>query len=354
MENRSEGASPAGTIESIDTVRSRWAADPRRMVVTGAGGFIGSHIAEQLTGLGQAVVGVDNFATGRRENVAGLEERATGSPGEFTLQVADVRKFDDCMAFCEGTDVVFHQAALGSVPRSIANPRASFQSNVDGLFNVLEAARLQGVSTVVFASSSSVYGDARTLPMREDTIGLPLSPYAATKRINEVTMQAYCTSFDIAVVGLRYFNVFGPRQDPAGPYSAVIPRWTDALLNGKRPQIYGDGETSRDFCPVANVVQANILAAERAPQETGAVFNVGLGRQTSLRELFRALQRGLSARGVKGLPEEPEYIDFRPGDLPHSRADISSARCRLGYSPAVDFATGLESTLDWALARPKA
>ena len=333
-------------------VQEELAAKPRHWLVTGAAGFIGSHLVESLLALGQSVRGVDDFSTGHRENLHDVARRVGDDAfARFELLEGDVREPDVCAKACDGAPLVLHQAALGSVPRSVADPVTSFTANVTGFANLLEAARAAGCPRFVYASSSSVYGDHPGLPKVEAEVGEPLSPYAATKAIDEVWARVYFRSYQMPVVGMRYFNVFGPRQDPNGPYAAVIPRWIETVLRGEAPTIYGDGETSRDFCPVANVVQANLLAA-RAPDEAlGQAFNVALGGRTNLAELFLRIRDGLAARGVDCVGMRAVHEDFRAGDVRHSLADLDAARERLGYAPEVDFAAGVDLTLDWYLER---
>ena len=317
---------------------------PRRWLVTGAAGFIGSHLVETLLGLGQHVVGLDNFATGSRANV---EAASAAHPDRFRFVEGDIRSVDDCRAACEGADVVLHQAALGSVPRSIKDPLATHATNVDGFVNMLVAARDAGIGRFVYASSSSVYGDHPGLPKVEDEIGTPLSPYAVSKRVDELYARTFQDHYDFQTVGLRYFNVFGPRQDPDGPYAAVIPRWLGEMIAGEESTIFGDGETSRDFCYVANVVQANLLAALAGSEATGTVYNVALGDRTTLNELFRMLGDGLVAEGALDATPAPAYADFRSGDVRHSLADTSAAREALGYRPTHPIGPGLRETVAW-------
>ena len=329
-------------------VREQLRAAPRTWLVTGAAGFIGSHLVEELLGLDQEVRGLDDFSTGSRANLDDVAERVGPERfARFHFALADIRDADACEAACVGAPLVLHQAALGSVPRSLADPKQSFAANVTGFVNLLEAARAAGCERFVYASSSSVYGDHPGLPKVESEIGEPLSPYAATKAIDEVWARTYFRSYETSPVGLRYFNVFGPRQDPHGPYAAVIPRWIEAFVAGEVPRIFGDGETSRDFCPVANAVQANLLAALSPPEARGRAFNVALGGRTNLNELFAQLRDGLAARGVDCRGAEAVHEDFRPGDVRHSLADLGQAREILGYAPEVDFAAGIERTLDW-------
>jgi UDP-N-acetylglucosamine/UDP-N-acetylgalactosamine 4-epimerase len=339
-------------IDVYDRRRRELRAEPRCWLVTGAAGFIGSHLVENLLALGQRVVGLDNFATGSRENLSRVEQ-ALGSPAawrRFRFIEADIVDPQACGEAAAGADYVLHQAALGSVPRSIEDPRATHLVNVDGTLNVFLAAIAAGVRRVVYASSSSVYGDGASLPKREPAIGEPLSPYAASKRMGEIYANVLGRTHGLCAVGLRYFNVFGPRQDPAGPYAAVVPRWCDKLARGEPAVIFGDGETTRDFCPVLNVVQGNILAATADGALAGRVYNLALQQRISLAELYRALRSGLSERGFPCADLEPEYREFRPGDIRHSLADIGAASRDLGYTPRVSLLQGLDSVMDaWVL-----
>jgi len=341
-----------------DEIREELRREPRCWLVTGAAGFIGSHLVEELLRLGQEVRGLDDFSTGSRSNLEDVERRVGRAAWDsFRLFEGDLADAALCRAACAGAPLVLHQAALGSVPRSLADPAASFHANVVGFGTILEASRAAGSERFVYASSSSVYGDQAELEKREASLGSPLSPYAASKRMDEVWANALQRSLGVAVTGLRYFNVFGSRQDPDGPYAAVIPRWIEAFRCGEVPRIFGDGETSRDFCPVANAVQANVLAAlgpvRSAPEDaaSGRSFNVALGGRTTLSELFRLLRDGLARRGLDCAGVEPVHDDFRPGDVRHSLADLSDARSILGYEPDVDLGTGMGITLDWYLAR---
>lgn len=303
-------------------------------LITGGAGFIGSHLVETLVGLGQRVRVLDNLATGKRENLTRFLDR-------IDLRIADLNDADAMKDACAGMDVVLHQAALGSVPRSIADPRATHRANVDGTLSALLAARDAGVKRFVYASSSSVYGDHPGLPKVEAAIGKPLSPYAASKRINEIQAQVVQDTYGLECVGLRYFNVFGPRQDPNGPYAAVIPRWLSALREDRVCEVYGDGETSRDFCFVKNAVQANLRAALAPASATNAVYNVAVGARTTLKELYAALRDAVAtqhpAAARATLVEKP----FRAGDVRHSLADIALARTQLGYEPTHDIHAGL-------------
>ena len=319
-------------------------ARPQTWLVTGAAGFIGSHLVGALLAGGQRVVGLDNYATGHRSNV---EAASRGAGDRFRMVEGDIRDPDACREAVAGADVVLHQAALGSVPRSIADPLATDAVNVHGFLNVAWAAKEAGVRRLVYASSSSVYGDHPALPKVEAEVGAPLSPYAVSKKTNELYARSFADHYGMGVVGLRYFNVFGPRQDPDGPYAAVIPRWFRALADGRPCTIYGDGETSRDFCYVANVVQANLRAA-RAPGASG-VYNVAYGEQTTLNELYAAIRDRIALRQPEAVDLDPVYADFRPGDVRHSLADVSRARRDLGYRPSHSVAEGLAEAADWYL-----
>jgi UDP-N-acetylglucosamine 4-epimerase len=337
-------------------VAARVRAAPRRWLVTGAAGFIGSHLTETLLGLGQDVVGLDNFSTGQRANLADVRARVGAAAwARFTLIEGDITDLATCRAACAGAALVLHQAALGSVPRSLENPLATHAANVDGFVNMLVAARDAGVARFVYAASSSTYGDHPALPKVEDVIGRPLSPYAATKLINEIYAEVFGRCYGLPAIGLRYFNVFGPRQDPDGPYAAVIPRWAASMLQGLPCRIHGDGATSRDFCFVANAVQANLRAAlvEDAPA-VGQVYNVAVGARTSLTELHALLAEALQAARPGLAVAPPQYGDFRAGDVRHSEADVGKARQLLGYAPSHDLRAGLQASAPWYATRPQA
>lgn len=331
------------TMDLDHALRSRQAA----WLVTGAAGFIGSHLVQTLLSAGQHVRGLDNFATGHRSNLDDVRGRVGEEAwGRFDFIEGDIRDRAACAAAVAGIDHVLHQAALGSVPRSIADPLTSHDSNATGFANVIDAARLAGVKSFVYASSSSVYGDEPNLPKVEGRIGRVLSPYALTKLHNELTAEVYRRSYGFGSVGLRYFNVFGPRQDPNGAYAAVIPRWTAAMIAGDPVLINGDGETSRDFCYVANAVQANLRAALFAPAGENHLLNVAVGDRTSLNQLFDLLRDALGRDGV--VYDRPaEHHDFRPGDVRHSLADTSAAAGLIGYAPTHRIAEGLDEALPW-------
>lgn len=326
---------------------------PRQWLVTGGAGFIGSHLVQWLLEHDQRVRVLDDLSTGTRANL----DAVRAAVGQTRWQaceviVGDIREPAVCAAATKDCELVLHQAALGSVPRSIADPASTHAVNVDGTVNVLLAARDAGVRTVVFASSSSVYGDDTHAIKREDVLGRPLSPYALSKRVCELYADTFHRTFGVRTVGLRYFNVVGPRQRPDGPYAAVVPRWIAALTSGAVPVVYGDGSTSRDFCPVANVVQANILAALGGDDAAGRVFNVALGRRTTLLELFAVLRTQVAEAGHDCANTRPIHHDFRPGDVRHSLADVTEATTWLGYQPQIDLPTGLALAVRNALQPP--
>ena len=327
--------------------------DPsERYLVTGAAGFIGSNLVEELLRQGQRVVGLDNFATGHRHNLEDAVARAGEEAADrFTFVEGDIRDPEVCAQACEGVAVVLHQAALGSVPRSISLPVQTHEVNATGFLYMLLAARDAGVRRFIYASSSSVYGDHPALPKVEEEVGVPLSPYAITKKTNELYARTAHDHYGLETIGLRYFNVFGRRQDPDGAYAAVIPKWIGQLLGGDRPIVHGDGETSRDFCYVANVVQVNLLAALAPSPQPGAVYNVAYGERTTLNELYALLVEGIAAERDQPLPYAPQYGPFRPGDIRHSLADISRAREHLGYTPTHSVRDGLAETLAWYCAQ---
>lgn len=326
------------------------AARPRTWLVTGCAGFIGSNLVEALLKLDQVVVGLDNFATGHRRNldeVAGLVGAKRWA--RFKLIEGDIRELAACQAATAGVDYILHQAALGSVPRSLNDPLTTNEVNVTGFLNMLVAARDAGVAGFVYAASSSTYGDHPALPKVEEHIGNPLSPYAVTKYVNELYADVFARSYGFKSIGLRYFNVFGKRQDPAGAYAAVIPKWVAAMMQDQDIVINGDGETSRDFCYIENVVQANLLAATADEAEKDQVYNVAVGGITTLNTLVEHLKDILGTLGVV-YAREPVYGEFRAGDVRHSQADIGKATRRLGYAPTHDIRSGLEVAMPWYVA----
>lgn len=334
---------------NLAALGQRLLARPGRWLVTGSAGFIGSHLVETLLRLGQTVVGLDNFATGHRRNID--EVRSLVTPEQWLRHCfieADIRDPVACREACRDVDFVLHQAALGSVPRSLVNPLATNAANVDGFLNMLVAARDAGVKRFVYAASSSTYGDHEALPKVEDQIGRPLSPYAVTKLVNELYAGVFARCYAFPSIGLRYFNVFGARQDPEGAYAAVIPRWTRAMLLGEPVTINGDGETSRDFCFVDNAVQANLLAATTDdPAAVNQVYNVAVDDRTSLNRLFEILRDSLAERRPEVRSLRPTYGDFRPGDVRHSQADITKARRLLLYAPSHRLEEGVRASMAW-------
>lgn len=316
-------------------------------VVTGAAGFIGSNLVEALLASGQRVRALDNFSTGHRRNLDAVRLCVDDSNwARLDVVEGDIRDVDLCRCVVDGADHVLHQAALGSVPRSLADPLATNDVNIVGFLNVLDASRRSEVRSFTYAASSSTYGDDPNLPKVEDRIGKPLSPYAVTKLVNEHYADVYAKAFGFSATGLRYFNVFGRRQDPNGPYSAVIPKWITAMLRHQAVHINGDGHTSRDFCYIENVIQANIRAALAPETVRGQVFNVALGDRNSLNELFGTLRTLLSEHG-HDYTASPIYRDERPGDVRHSQADISKAQRQLGYAPTHTLEDGLREAIDW-------
>ena len=333
-------------------IASSLSARSSTWLVTGAAGFIGSNLVESLLRQGQTVIGLDNFSTGFQRNLDEALAAVPGASDRFTMVTGDIRDRDTCEAIVKGVDVILHQAALGSVPRSMADPLASHDSNVTGFINLLDAARRAEVGRFVYAASSSTYGDDPTLPKREDRIGRALSPYAATKLIDEIYAGVYAQAFGYLATGLRYFNVFGPRQNPGGAYAAVIPKWADAMLADEVVTINGDGETSRDFCYIANAVQANILAALAPDDAQGQIYNVAVGGRTSLNQLFGLIRDGLAEHQVH-YDRKPAYGEFRPGDMRHSEADISKAERLLDYRPDFDIEAGMKASLPYYLQRSR-
>ncbi len=324
-------------------------------MVTGVAGFIGSNLLQELIALGQTVVGVDNFSTGHRAN---LDEVLAGPlPGSahFRMVEGDIRDLDTCRTACEGADYVLHHAAFGSVPWSMDDPLRTNAVNVDGFVNMLVAAKDAGIKRFVYASSSAVYGDTPDQPQLEDRLGRPLSPYAASKTTNEIYALAFQMSYGLQSIGLRYFNVFGRRQDPAGAYAAVIPRWIATLLRGERCRIFGDGETTRDFCYVANVVQANLLAATvEDPNATAQAYNVACAESVTLNHLFHLMRDRLALSDPQLSHAVPQYDPFRPGDIRFSCASIEKARRMLSFSPSHDVGQGLAEALDWYVEKANA
>ncbi|MFQ7901484.1 NAD-dependent epimerase/dehydratase family protein [Stutzerimonas degradans] len=321
---------------------------PKTWLITGVAGFIGSNLLEILLKLDQRVVGLDNFATGHQRNLEEVQSLVTSEQwARFKFLQGDIRRLDDCRKACEGIDYVLHQAALGSVPRSINDPITTNGANIDGFLNMLVAARDAEVKSFTYAASSSTYGDHPGLPKVEDVIGKPLSPYAVTKYVNELYADVFARTYGFSTIGLRYFNVFGKRQDPDGAYAAVIPKWTAAMIKGEDVFINGDGETSRDFCFIENTVQANLLAATTIDEAArNQIYNVAVSGRTDLNKLFAAIKSSVTENGV-AYAKEPVYRDFRAGDVRHSQADIGKAQRLLGYAPQFDIQAGLAQAMPW-------
>ncbi len=330
-------------------VKEMLANKPKNWLITGAAGFIGSHLVEHLLLLDQKVIGLDNFSNGKNENLDQVKEAVSADQWErFSFMGRDIRDLDACRKLSSGIDFVLHQAALGSVPRSLADPVNFNDNNITGTLNMLIAARECKVRRFVYATSSSVYGDNPTLPKVEDGIGAPLSPYAVTKYVGELYAGVFSRCYGMETVGLRYFNVFGPRQDPNGAYAAVIPKWIADMIQGNAVYINGTGETSRDFCFVENVVQANILAATTENQEAiNQVYNIAVNARTTLNQLCEMLRSRLELYYAHLKEFKPTHRDFRPGDIMHSHADIAKARRLLGYHPTHIIEDGLDIGIGW-------
>jgi UDP-N-acetylglucosamine/UDP-N-acetylgalactosamine 4-epimerase len=324
-------------------------AAPKSWLITGVAGFIGSNLLETLLRLNQRVTGLDNFATGHQRNLD--EVQSLVNPAEwanFTFIEGDIRDLVTCRQACRGSDYILHQAALGSVPRSLEDPITTNGANIDGFLNMLVAARDAQVKRFVYAASSSTYGDHPALPKVEDAVGKPLSPYAVTKYVNELYAEVFALNYNFPSIGLRYFNIFGRRQDPEGAYAAVIPKWIAAMIQNEAVFINGDGETSRDFCYIENAVQANLLAATSVhPKTVNQVYNVAVGERTTLNQLYQNLRDNLVSRYPHLQNAQARYRDFRPGDIRHSLADISKANTLLGYQPSHRIGEGLHEAMDW-------
>jgi UDP-N-acetylglucosamine 4-epimerase len=328
-------------MTTYEKLQRKLRRSPKKWLVTGTAGFIGSHLSETLLQLNQKVVGLDNFSTGTPANLEDLQSSLSiKQRRQFKFIEGDITSDIDCKRACRGVDYVLHQAALGSVPRSFVDPLSTHLANTTGFLKILLAAQKAKVKRVVYASSSSVYGDEKTLPKREGKTGTPLSTYAVSKVSDELYARVFGRGYGQEIVGLRYFNNFGPRQNPKGPYAAAIPLWIISLLRGEETSIYGDGKTSRDFCYVANTVQANLLAAT-SKAATGNVYNISVGKRTSLNNLHRQL------RLLTGNKARPEYRPFREGDVKHSLADIRAAKRDLGFLPTHAIEEGLEFTVEW-------
>jgi len=336
-------------MTAYESLKQKLHAESKTWLVTGVAGFIGSNLLEALLKLNQRVVGLDNFSTGHQRNLD--EVKALVAPEQwanFSFIQGDIRTLDDCRRACNGVDYVLHQAALGSVPRSIEDPINTNQNNIDGFLNMLVAARDAKVKRFVYAASSSTYGDHPDLPKVEDKIGKPISPYAVTKLVNELYADVFAKTYGFKTIGLRYFNIFGRRQDPDGAYAAVIPKWISAMIKNQPVYINGDGETSRDFCYIENTVQANLLAATASNEDaTNQVYNVAVGDRTSLNQLYFHLRDNLAEKIAHLKDAQPVYRDFRAGDVRHSLADISKGNNLMGYQPTHRIGEGLKEAMDW-------
>lgn len=332
-----------------DLILENLQATPKKWLVTGVAGFIGSNLLETLLLKDQIVFGLDNFATGHQRNLDEVQSLVGAERwSKFSFIEGDIRRKEDCLKACAGVDYVLHQAALGSVPRSINDPITTNGTNIDGFLNMLVAARDAKVQSFTYAASSSTYGDHPGLPKVEDVIGKPLSPYAVTKYVNELYADVFAKTYGFKTIGLRYFNVFGKRQDPNGAYAAVIPKWTAAMIANEAVTINGDGKTSRDFCYIKNAVQANILAASAPDELRNQIFNVAAGARTDLNHLFACIKETLAEIGIN-YHLMPQYRDFRSGDVRHSQADINKSRNILGYDPRYRLLEGLREAVPWYL-----
>lgn len=335
-------------MTSYETLKKTLLSQPKVWLVTGVAGFIGSNLLETLLKLDQSVVGLDDFSTGHQSNLNEVQQQVSPAQwARFKLVTGDIRVLDDCQLACQGVDYVLHQAALGSVPRSLNDPITTNSTNIDGFLNMLVAARDAKVSSFTYAASSSTYGDHPGLPKVEDVIGKPLSPYAVTKYVNELYADVFFKCYGLNTIGLRYFNVFGKRQDPDGAYAAVIPKWIAGMFNNEDVYINGDGETSRDFCFIENTVQANLLAATTTEAAArNQVYNVAVSGRTDLNKLYAALQNELKLNGI-AYDKAPVYREFRAGDVRHSQADISKIQSLLGYAPEFNIEQGIAKAMPW-------
>ncbi|MCS6095036.1 NAD-dependent epimerase/dehydratase family protein [Shewanella baltica] len=334
-------------MTKYEQIQKELIASPKVWLITGVAGFIGSNLLEKLLLLNQKIIGLDNFSTGHQRNLDEVKSQVSDAQWlNFKFINGDIRNPSDCALAVQGVDYILHQAALGSVPRSIADPITTNATNITGFIHMLQAAKEANVKSFTYAASSSTYGDHPALPKLEDNIGNPLSPYAVTKYVNELYAGVYARTYGFKSIGLRYFNVFGKRQDPDGAYAAVIPKWTASLIIGDDVFINGDGETSRDFCFIENTVQMNILAATAPDTAKDQVFNVAVGDRTTLNELYDAIQLALNENGLS-VESRPIYRDFRAGDVRHSQADISKAKSILGYHPEFKIFEGISKAMPW-------
>ncbi len=338
---------------TYEEIRENLLMKPNTWLITGVAGFIGSNLLETLLNLNQHVVGLDNFSTGTIKNLNDVRNSLHEDKWQnFKFIEGDIRNIKDCCIACEGVDYILHHAAIGSVTRSIENPIFTNENNITGFLNMLVAARDAKVKQFVYASSSSVYGDHPVLPKVEENTGKPLSPYAVTKYVNELYADIFLRVYDLKIIGLRYFNVFGPRQDPDSSYAAVIPKWFRSLLHGEPLYINGDGETTRDFCFVDNVIQANIISAcVRSENAIGHIYNIAFSEQNTLKQLFYLIRDEVLKHNVGAAGIEPVYREFRAGDIRHSLADISKAKKLLGYHPKYSLRDGIGKAAEWYIAK---
>jgi len=336
-------------VSNYQEAKVQLKSSPKVWLITGVAGFIGSNLLEHLLKLDQTIVGLDNFATGHQHNLDEVQSLVTEAQWQkFHFIEGDIREYETCISAVKGVDYVVHQAALGSVPRSIADPIASNSANISGFLNVLQASKEEGVKSFTYAASSSTYGDHPALPKVEENIGAPLSPYAVTKYVNELYAGVYARSYGFRTIGLRYFNVFGKRQDPNGAYAAVIPKWIAALISGEDVYVNGDGETSRDFCFIENTVQMNILSATANEEAKGQIYNVAFGVRTTLNQLYQIIKFELQSNNLE-VNSNLIYRSFRAGDVRHSQADISKAKGNLDYQPLYSLRDGIAKAVNWYL-----
>lgn len=334
-------------MTKYEKIQQELIRNPKSWLVTGVAGFIGSNLLEKLLKLGQTVVGLDNFSTGYQKNLDEVKSLVSKTEwSRFNFIEGDIRDYTTCEMVVSGVDFVLHQAALGSVPRSISDPISTNASNIDGFLNMLHAAKEAKAKSFTYAASSSTYGDHPALPKIEENIGNPLSPYAVTKYVNELYAAVYARTYGFRSIGLRYFNVFGKRQDPNGAYAAVIPKWTAAMIRNDRVFINGDGETSRDFCFIENTIQMNILAATASDNAKNEIYNVAVGDRTTLNDLFKTISSALQ-NNKKHYNKTPIYQDFRAGDVRHSQANIQKAIAKLSYVPSHTISSGIEIAMPW-------